>query len=356
MSRRPEIKAPPQVFYNDSSAIKYANNSRMIHIQRQMADRAIELLSLKPNEPAYILDLGCGSGLSGEALSDAGYVWVGCDISHSMLSVAAERDVEGDLFQSDLGAGLYFKEGVFDAAISISTLQWLTNCDVSNANPKKRLANLFNSLFKCLKRGARAIFQLYPNDSKQLQLISECAMKAGFVFSIVIDYPKSSKAKKYYIILDAGSTKRPMPKALSMADNPNLLSNNNNNNNNNTNNNNNDDDASMFDEKELMSLGQNITDKNVTNSANSANSANNGNDDNSQIKVQSEITTMEQQAINSHFIHAGKKKNKSGKKKRGKERFTDRDWITAQKERRRARGKQVPNDSKFSGRKRKPKF
>ena len=45
-----------------------------------MTYRALELLSLPANQPAFLLDIGCGSGLSGEILDDgaavgrAGYV------------------------------------------------------------------------------------------------------------------------------------------------------------------------------------------------------------------------------------------------------------------------------------------
>jgi 18S rRNA (guanine1575-N7)-methyltransferase len=46
-----------------------------------MTERAIELLNLKNNESHFILDVGCGSGLSGEVLSEENHVWVGCDIS-----------------------------------------------------------------------------------------------------------------------------------------------------------------------------------------------------------------------------------------------------------------------------------
>ena len=35
-----------------------------------MSDRAIEMLNLKEDEPAFILDVGCGSGLSGECLDE----------------------------------------------------------------------------------------------------------------------------------------------------------------------------------------------------------------------------------------------------------------------------------------------
>lgn len=50
-----------------------------------------------PNDdvPRLLLDIGCGSGLSGEALTDAGHAWVGTDISAAMLDVAREREVCG---------------------------------------------------------------------------------------------------------------------------------------------------------------------------------------------------------------------------------------------------------------------
>ena len=50
-----------------------------------MTYRALELLNLPPDEPAFLLDIGCGSGLSGEILDEEGYTWVGCDIAPSML-------------------------------------------------------------------------------------------------------------------------------------------------------------------------------------------------------------------------------------------------------------------------------
>merc|ERR1719262_736899 len=45
-----------------------------------------------------ILDVGCGSGLSGEILSSIDpseggpHIWVGMDISASMLDIALQRD------------------------------------------------------------------------------------------------------------------------------------------------------------------------------------------------------------------------------------------------------------------------
>ena len=90
-------------------------SSRMIDIQTKMAERALELLNLPDDKPCYLLDIGwdpgaqadcpgrgafllftllspclivfssCGTGLSGDYLTDEGHFWVGIDISPAML-------------------------------------------------------------------------------------------------------------------------------------------------------------------------------------------------------------------------------------------------------------------------------
>lgn len=63
----------------------FSFSSRIIDIQLTMSERAIELLVLPEDQPCHILDLGCGSGLSGSVLEDQGHTWVGVDISKAML-------------------------------------------------------------------------------------------------------------------------------------------------------------------------------------------------------------------------------------------------------------------------------
>ena len=84
---RPEGSNPPDLFYNEKEARKYDASSRIVNIQAEISARAIEMLALPEGQPSYVLDIGCGSGLSGEALEEAGHYWVGCDISKSMLEV-----------------------------------------------------------------------------------------------------------------------------------------------------------------------------------------------------------------------------------------------------------------------------
>nr|QES71278.1 18S rRNA (guanine-N(7))-methyltransferase [Helopeltis theivora] len=211
--RRPEHQAPPDIFYNEIEARKYTSNSRIIDIQVQMSERALELLCLPEDESCLLLDLGCGSGLSGSVLEENGHVWVGMDISQAMLNVAVERGVEGDLVLSDLGQGVPFRAGMFDGAISVSAIQWLCNCDKKDHNPVKRLGAFFSLLYTSLSRCARAVFQFYPESPSQVELITTQATKAGFYGGLVVDYPNSTKAKKYFLVLMTGQSVA-LPKAL----------------------------------------------------------------------------------------------------------------------------------------------
>jgi 18S rRNA (guanine1575-N7)-methyltransferase len=210
---RPEQTAPAEYYYNQEEAVKYTNNTRIIEVQSFMSQRAIELLQL-PSPGCLILDIGCGSGLSGSELTIDGHFWVGFDISSDMLDVALDRQVEGDLVLADVGNGFNFAPGCFDGAISISALQWLCNAEKTSHNPYKRLASLFNSLYKVLARGARAVFQFYPNNPQQIEIITQSAVKAGFLADLTVDFPDSTKAKKYYLVLHTGSSsfyKPPLP-------------------------------------------------------------------------------------------------------------------------------------------------
>mmetsp|Transcript_24609 Transcript_24609/g.57776 ORF Transcript_24609/g.57776 Transcript_24609/m.57776 type:complete len:320 (-) Transcript_24609:228-1187(-) len=233
---RPELTGHASLFYNEKEARKYDSSSRMIGVQREITDRAIELLRLDDSKPSFVLDIGCGSGLSGQVLEEKGHVWVGCDVSRDMLTMAKERmdrqreeaqasqekqnamdedngdddqseeeeETEastGDLLHHDMGTGLPFRPATFDACISISALQWLCYSNSAHQNPKRRLTRFFSSLYTVLKRGGRAVLQFYPETAEQAVLISETATKVGFSGGVVVDYPNSAKAKKHYLVL-----------------------------------------------------------------------------------------------------------------------------------------------------------
>ena len=405
--RRPEtLGVSPDAFYDSKEATKYHKSSRIVRIQRELTERAIELLNLPAERSCYILDIGCGSGLSGQALEKAGHHWVGCDISPSMLAVATglrigggeeggdsvgedseeegeSEDVEdeeedddsnegltmsdlskgmiskkevpggwkrgreededeeeeednedndaddddddddddvndddytheekggnapppeplpsledvGDVLKSDMGQGLPFRPASFDGVISISAIQWLCYSSSSDQDPKLRLNRFFSALYSVLKRDAKAILQFYPENAEQAYLIAQAASKVGFAGGVLVDYPNSTKAKKYYLCLSFERSYR-MPKALGTGDTA----------------------AGAMNEK----MNNSVFVRSSTNENNKG----------------------------------GYHQSKSQKKifKRGD---TKMDWIARKKEKRRRQGKDVKGDSKFTGRKRSRAF
>ncbi len=281
---RPEAQAPPEVYYDALEARKYSANSRVQLVQASMAARCLELLALDPAlGPRLVLDVGCGSGLSGDVLARAGHAWVGLDVSQSMLDVARARgalgsratlgggagaaaraaagagagagagvrrpragdaideddgedseeeedddeeeeeegegegeDEEGegadgalpssggDALRGDMGQGFGFRAGSFDGAVSVSALQWLCYSDRRDHKAGRRLDAFFSSLYRCLRRGARAALQLYPESAAQLELVTAAALRCGFTGGVVVDFPNSTKAKKFYLCIFAG--------------------------------------------------------------------------------------------------------------------------------------------------------
>ena len=264
----------PASFYDAKEARKYHESSRITHIQEELTNRAIELLALPTGKSCYVLDVGCGSGLSGQALERAGHYWVGCDISQDMLDQAVRSKAEmsdadsdddedehsedeqqqvqqldnpklgnsaegvaeledmmededsdeenpnkqprfpqlmvnspvdpgdgGDVLQADMGQGLPFRPGSFDGVISISALEWLCYANTSEQDPKLLLNRFFSSLYSVLKRNAKAVLQFYPENAEQAVLIAQAASRVGFAGGVLVDYPNSTKAKKYFLCL-----------------------------------------------------------------------------------------------------------------------------------------------------------
>ena len=274
---RPEELAPPEIFYNDSESKKYTDSTRVQHIQAKMTLRALELLNIPDN--SFILDIGCGSGLSGEILSEeGGHMWCGLDISPSMLATGLTRDLEGDLMLQDMGIGIPFRAGTFDAAISISAIQWLCNADTSYNDPKRRLMRFFNTLFAALKKGGKFVAQFYPKNDDQVDQILQAAKVAGFNGGLVIDDPESKKNKKFYLVLTSGSPR--------------------------------------------------TTDE--------------------QVNLQG--VTMDADELGEKMTNHGRRARK------GKEMESGKSFINRKKELMRRRGRKVAKDSKFTGRKRRPRF
>lgn len=73
-----------------------------------------------PDRESTLIDLGCGTGLAGEALAALGYKNIdGVDFSTRMLAVARARNCYTNLLQTDLNAGTDIPGGSYAAAVSV---------------------------------------------------------------------------------------------------------------------------------------------------------------------------------------------------------------------------------------------
>jgi len=74
---------------------------------------------------SHVLDVGCGTGLSGLALRDSGFTRLdGCDFSPPMLERAAETGVYRQLFEADLNAGLDIDGDAYDHAVAVGVFSF----------------------------------------------------------------------------------------------------------------------------------------------------------------------------------------------------------------------------------------
>jgi len=73
----------------------------------------------------HVLDVGCGTGLSGVALRDAGFTRLdGCDFSPPMLEQAAKTGAYRRLFEADLNTGLDTDDDAYDHAVAVGVFSF----------------------------------------------------------------------------------------------------------------------------------------------------------------------------------------------------------------------------------------
>ena len=195
-------------FYTDKEAARYDTSQHMNQTQAQMTERAVELLGLSTSKPGAVLDIGCGSGASSRGVSKhGGHFVVGFDLSTGMAQQAAghthQRSRPGvDYFVQDMGHKFPFKARAFDAAVSISAVQWFFAPNEEEEVTAGNLEKFFRSLSYVLVPGAPAVLQLYPEMPEHMTAMRDAALKHGrFSGSLVVDYPRNLKAKKFYLVL-----------------------------------------------------------------------------------------------------------------------------------------------------------
>ncbi|KAG3007450.1 hypothetical protein PC121_g10052 [Phytophthora cactorum] len=203
------LSAAARDFYSEKQSNVYTTAANA-SIQKDLTRHALELVWLElthDDHVFFLLDLGAGSGLSTQAAQD----WfkernmvaftVAFDISASMLSLASkEREQESqvciDFYCGNAAQKLPIRDGILDAAIGISMLQWLQ---------PKGLELCFLSLLTNLSsdRDSRAIFQVYPSGLAYVDMMEKTALRVGFNRAeTFVSFPHTTTAKKWFFCVE----------------------------------------------------------------------------------------------------------------------------------------------------------
>lgn len=115
-----------------------------------------------------LLDLGCGTGLAGEAFADLAEVKMGVDISQNMVEIAAEREIYRQLFTGDIILFLQenFEKKQWDIIIAADVLPYMGD-----------LREFFALIGNSLEKGG--IFAFSTENLDYVKPRSERSIRAG---------------------------------------------------------------------------------------------------------------------------------------------------------------------------------
>lgn len=103
-----------------------------------------------------VLDFGCGTGLSGQALRDAGFdVIDGVDLSPEMLAQAQDKAIYRSLTQIKGGKTLPFADGAYSLMAAVGAIG-------TGAAP----AGMLHTLMRKLPKGGKLVFSLNDHTLK----------------------------------------------------------------------------------------------------------------------------------------------------------------------------------------------
>jgi len=113
--------ADTQTYYSDWAATYDAEIIANGYATPQRCADA--LANVVVNKNLNILDIGCGTGISGRILNETGFTSIdGCDINPEMLKIADSRNIYQQLWLSDPENPFPFAVGKYDAITAVGVI------------------------------------------------------------------------------------------------------------------------------------------------------------------------------------------------------------------------------------------
>src|SRR5262245_13009438 len=149
--------------------------------------------------PTRILDLGCGTGLGGEAFKDLAYGGRldGVDLSPKMIDEARKRAIYTDFIVDDFESALAGLDRVYDLVIGADALIYSGDLSPTLAGVMRRLAPGGLFLFTLEKRSGEGFEQTTANRFRHGETyIRSAVSQAGFELLDMIECPLRSESRE----------------------------------------------------------------------------------------------------------------------------------------------------------------
>ena len=176
-------KGPPKEYVKnlfDDYAERF-NESLLNQLQYKLPFLIKEIiLKLDSNITKFekVIDLGCGTGLSGKGLRDISNNLTGIDISENMVTKARELSIYDNLIVGDIIETLSSSKEKYDLFMALDVLVYIGEVE-----------SIFNAVKNCCSKNALFIFsiEVHKGDDYSLLKSSRYAHSDNYILNIISD-------------------------------------------------------------------------------------------------------------------------------------------------------------------------
>src|SRR3989338_8439693 len=160
----------PEIYFSKVTAANYEKSRAMLKIQTEITRRALEFIKSTEGTALDIIDIAVSKGF---------------------------KALHGTFMN------LPFDNNSFDAAVSISALQWIHA--KSESELIRNYLKVLTEIYRVLKPKGECVIQFYPINATYHDLFIKAVKKTPFTARTVTDFPNNQKKRKTFVILEKPS-------------------------------------------------------------------------------------------------------------------------------------------------------